>query len=243
MNFYQVVIGSEILNGRRKDSHFDFLKEELLKRGQKLKASFFIEDDPKLIEDIFMLVKGDEEAVMFSFGGIGATPDDYTREVAAKVFGDGRLYEHPEAKSAIEERFKEQAYPHRIEMAKLPKESKLLKNPVTNVPGFYLHDRFFFVPGFPSMAHPMVKEALTLLNLPYKKSERHTICVEASENDLMDLMKLIPKELDFSSLPGFKDGRPYDVLSLEGEGAQEWMDFLKTEIEKRGFRFKEGERC
>ncbi|MCF6201344.1 MAG: molybdopterin-binding protein, partial [Hydrogenimonas sp.] len=101
MHFYQVIIGSEILNRRRADRHFDFLSSELLKRGEKLYASFTICDDKKLIENIFKLIKSDPKSVMFSFGGIGSTPDDLTREIAAKVFTGRALTVHEEAKELI----------------------------------------------------------------------------------------------------------------------------------------------
>jgi len=243
VNFYAVIIGTEILNGRREDKHFAFLRDALLQRGYRLKASFLIEDDPTLIEDIFTLVKKDPKGVLFSFGGIGATPDDYTRSVAAKVFGDGKLYEHPEAKRLIIERFGDKAFPHRINMAKLPKGAKLLQNPINKVPGFYLNNRYFFTPGFPQMAHPMVLEALDRFFPPKKEPPRYTICVEASENDLMDIMQKIPKDVEFSSLPKIEDGKYMDVISIAGEKAKEWMEFFKNELEKRGLRFMEGESC
>ncbi len=243
-NFYAVIIGTEILAGRREDRHFTFLRQELARKGYRLKGSFIIEDDPKLMERIYQMIAQDPRAVLFSFGGIGATPDDYTRAVAAKAFGDGKLYEHPEAKRLIEERFGQEAYPHRIQMAYLPKDAKLLHNPINNVPGFSLQDRFFFMPGFPQMAHPMVQEALK--DFPSKKLHRQTICVKASENDLMDLMQTLPSTLEFSSLPGFSEDGYYDVLSIAGEDPKEihkWMEFLKEEIAKRGFAYNEGEQC
>ena len=243
-NFYAVIIGTEILNGRREDKHFSFVREKLLQRGYKLKASFIIEDDPKLIEEIFHLIKNDPSSVMFSFGGIGATPDDYTRAIAAKVFGDGKLYMHEEAKRKIVDRFKEAAYPHRINMAMLPKDAKLLHNPINNVPGFYLEDRFFFVPGFPQMAHPMIEEALKLF--PPKKLYRYTICVEASENDLLDIMKQIPKDVEFSSLPAIKGSKYRDTISIASEDkekAKKWIEFFIDEVEKRGFRYKKEDGC
>ncbi len=241
--FYAVIIGTEILNGRREDRHFDFLKKELSKRGWRFKASFLIEDDPSLIESIYTTIAEDENGVMFSFGGIGATPDDYTRAVAAKVFGDGKLYEHPKAKELILKRFGDSAYPHRINMAKLPKGTELLHNPINLVPGFYLQKRYFFVPGFPEMAHPMIIEALNLFYPKAKEKPRYTICVEASENDLMDLMQQIPKEVEFSSLPAVREGRYFDVISIAGEEAKKWIEFFIGEIEKRGYKYKWGEAC
>ncbi|RXK12107.1 molybdopterin-binding protein [Halarcobacter mediterraneus] len=215
INFYSVIIGTELLNGRRKDAHFAFLNEELLKRGWTHKASFVIEDDTKLMEDIYRLIKADDNSVMFSYGGIGATPDDYTREVAAKVFREGKMQYHKKAQELIINQFGDEAYPYRIEMGNLPINAKLLKNVVNNVAGFYLDDRFFFTPGFPSMSQAMVLEAL---DKHYVKNEqikyRKTLTAFCGENDLISLMKEIPDEVELSSLPKIIDDKRLVVLSL-----------------------------
>ena len=83
---FQIIIGSEILQNRRKDKHFEFLKNLLLQRGYELLASFIIKNNPKLMEDAFNLIKNTKNSYLFCYGGIGATPDDYTGEIAAKVF-------------------------------------------------------------------------------------------------------------------------------------------------------------
>lgn len=191
VNFYSVIIGTELLNGRRNDAHFAFLNQQLLSRGWEQKASFVIGDDTKLMLDVFNLIKSDPNSVMFSFGGIGATPDDYTREVAAKAFTNGSLEFHEEAKNRILNQFGSEAYPHRINMAYLPLNAKLLTNVVNNVAGFYLEDRFFFTPGFPSMSQAMVVEALDLLYPKSIEKYRKVMTINASENDLIDTMKKI----------------------------------------------------
>ena len=170
-NFYSVIIGTELLNGRRKDAHFAFLNQQLLSRGWEQKASFVINDDTNLMENIFNLIKSDPNSVMFCFGGIGSTPDDYTRQIAANAFTNGAMEFHETALENILTKFGQEAYPHRINMAYLPINAKLLKNVVNNVSGFYLDDRFFFTPGFPSMSQAMVVEALNKL---YPKHKRNT---------------------------------------------------------------------
>ena len=40
MHFYALIIGTEILNGRREDKHFAFVRKELEKYGHELYASF-----------------------------------------------------------------------------------------------------------------------------------------------------------------------------------------------------------
>jgi len=61
-NFYSVIIGTELLNGRRKDKHFEFVSSELLKRGWSLKANFVLKDDPEFLEDVFRLIKSDKNS-------------------------------------------------------------------------------------------------------------------------------------------------------------------------------------
>lgn len=234
-NFYSVIIGTELLNGRRKDAHFAFLNEQLLNRGWTHKASFVIEDDTKLMENIYNLIKADENSVMFSYGGIGATPDDYTRQIAAKVFRDGEMEYHEKAQELIINQFGDEAYPHRIEMGNLPINAKLLKNVVNNVAGFYLDDRFFFTPGFPSMSQAMVIEAL---DKHYSKNDlvkyRKTLTAFCGENDLISLMKELPSEIELSSLPKIIDDKRQVVLSLSSleqtlldNSFQEFIDFCE----------------
>lgn len=220
MNFYACIIGTELLNGRRDDAHLPFLKEELLQRGWELCGVFMIKDDVSLMKALFSLVHHDPQGVLFSFGGIGATPDDYTRQIAAEVFRDGELYPHPEAVGYIVERFGDDAYPHRIHMGYLPQGATLLQNPVNNVPGFALDQRFFFVPGFPSMAHPMIKEALDHF-YPYgQKRHRKTLTAHCGENDLIDFMNRLPASIELSSLPSMLGTQRKTVISLCGDDEQ-----------------------
>ncbi len=230
-NFYSVIIGSELLNGRRVDAHFDFFNKELLKRGWEQKASFVIKDEPKFIEDVFALVKNDPDSVMFSFGGIGATPDDFTRVCAANVFTQGDMEVNSGAKKAILDKFKDDAYPHRINMATLPLKAKLLKNPVTNVPGFYLEDRFFFVPGFPSMSQSMILEALDKLYPKNKQKYRYSLVAYCSENNLVDTMKTIPTDIDFSSLPKIEGDMRSTVISVASYDDKEALKYFKVFVD------------
>ncbi len=204
-SFYSVIIGTELLNGRREDSHFAHLNSELVKRGWEQKANFVVKDDPKFLETIFRLIRADKNAVMFSYGGIGSTPDDFTREIASLAFTDAPLVRHSEAEAIIKERLQERAYPHPIKMADLPRGAELIENPINKMPGFSLEKRFFFVPGFPQMAHPMVT---SVLNAYYSKAKEKFSCnfmVEASEARLIDIMIALPKEVELSCLPQFLD--------------------------------------
>ena len=231
-NFYSVIIGTELLNGRRKDAHFSFLNAQLLSRSWEHKASFVIGDDTNLMENIFNLIKNDPNSVMFCFGGIGATPDDFTRVVAGKVFTNGKMEFHEEAKNRIINQFGDEAFPHRINMAYLPINAKLLKNVVNNVAGFYLEDRFFFTPGFPSMSQSMVVEALDKL---YPKSNiekyRLVMTINASENDLINTMQKIPENIELSSLPKIIGDKRKVVISLAGYDKDEVERYFKLFVD------------
>ncbi len=219
MNIYAVIIGTEILNGRREDKHFNFMKHLLQQWGHTLYASLSVKDDPELIRNIFTLVRSDTTSVMFSFGGIGSTPDDLTRQIAAHVFTQQPLAEHPKFAHDIKERFGDDAYPHRIQMAYLPQGAQLLFNPINNMSGFALQRRFFFVPGFPEMAHPMVEEAVKNYLPRAKATYRKTLIADTSENTLITTMQMLPESIELSSLPILSQGLPRVELSLSSRDA------------------------
>ncbi len=234
MHIYAVIIGTEILNGRRNDKHFTFLRDALLEYGYELYASFIIKDDPILIENIYTMIKNDPNSIMFSFGGIGSTPDDLTREIASKVFRQSKVKRNETFFKAIIEKFGKEAYPHRIHMAELPPDSQLLPNPVNNMSGFALDNRFFFMPGFPQMSHPMVETVLKDFLGKNKAKHRLTLKAKTSENELIHLMQQTPKEIELSSLPILNDTTKEVELSLSGENEkliqtefQRYLDFLK----------------
>ena len=215
MNFYGCIIGSEILNGRREDKHFEFLKNELQKYGHELFASFIIKDDENLIKKIYKLIKDDESGVMFSFGGIGATPDDLTRAIAAEVFTSKPLERHKIFEQDIIDRFGGEAYPHRIHMSDLPQNSKLLFNSINNMSGFSLEDRYFFTPGFPQMSHPMISAVIEKLFSNSVQKYRLTLLAQTSENTLINIMEQVPPDIELSSLPMLNDGKASVEISLQ----------------------------
>ncbi len=73
MNFYALIIGTEILNARREDKHFQFIRDELQKYGYELFAIFIVKDDVQLMKNCYELIKKDQNSILFSFGGIGST--------------------------------------------------------------------------------------------------------------------------------------------------------------------------
>ena len=240
MHFYAVIIGTEILNGRRTDKHFEFLRKALAERGHTLHASLVVTDESPLIASVFELVRNDPAGVLFSFGGIGSTPDDLTRDVAAQVFTGRGTRRHEAFEKAIIERFGEAAYPHRVNMADLPEGAELLHNPVNNMSGFFLDSRYFFMPGFPEMSHPMALEALARYIPDAALRHRMTLRADTSENSLIHVMQTLPPDVELSSLPMFVDGRPRVDISLSSEDAEtteRWFRAFTDELDRLGIAY------
>jgi len=238
--FFALIIGTEILNRRRSDAHFEFITKTLLKHNHKLTGSFVIEDDPKLITDTIKFIASIPDSVLFSFGGIGSTPDDYTRECASKALRDGKLYIHPKAKSIIEKKLGDKAYPHPINMAKLPKDAKLLDNPINGMPAFYLDDRFFFMPGFPQMSHPMVEYILSHIIENGKPTYRQTLTANCKENVFIELMSEVPNSVEVSSLPKLYDNGWATTISVNSHDKKltnQVFEEFKTLLDKRGIPY------
>ncbi|MDP2077030.1 MAG: molybdopterin-binding protein [Sulfuricurvum sp.] len=219
-HFYAVIIGTEILNGRREDKHFLYLRDALMQRGHTLFASYIIKDDHELIRSTYAMIQNDPDAVMFSFGGIGSTPDDLTRQIASEVFSDGKLVSHEKFYADILARFGNEAFPNRIHMADLPKNSELLPNVINNMSGFYLENRYFFMPGFPEMSHPMVDYILQNFYPQAPITYRKTLIAQTSENTLVHIMIQLDQKVDFSSLPMLNSGKPSVEISVASTNKQ-----------------------
>lgn len=206
LKFFLLIIGTEILNRRREDAHFDFVTQALGKKGYKLAGSFVIEDDPELIiETIKFIATTYPDATLFSFGGIGSTPDDYTRQCACDALSDGELLLHEEAKTIIESKWGEKAYPHAIKMAYLPKKAKLIEHTARTVPAFCLEGKYYFMAGFPELSHPLVSKILDTL-IPQKRIYyRNTLTAFCKESLLIEVMEKMPKEVELSSLPKLRE--------------------------------------
>jgi len=244
-NFFALIIGTEILNRRRQDAHFDFVSRELAKYGNKLTGSFIIEDDPELIINTIKYIAAIPNSVIFSFGGIGATPDDHTRGCAAIALSDGKLYTHQECAVIIKERLQDKVSPISLLMAELPKEAKLIDNVYGSVPAFELEKRFFFMPGFPHMSHPMVENILKEHFNEKREIFRYTLTANCKESFLVDIMEQMPSSVEFSSLPkSGLEGRWYTTISVASYDetlAKESFDLYVQKLIKNKIEYSMGE--
>jgi len=185
-----LIVGDEILAGKRTDRHLPHVIETLGKRGLRLVWARFTGDDRRrLVRELRQT--GEGVVPVFCFGGIGATPDDQTRQAAAEAF-DAPLVRNRDAVAMIENRFGADAYPNRILMADLPEHCALIPNAYNQVPGFSLYDHHF-MPGFPMMAWPMLDWVLDHYYpaAPVQRLERSLRVINARESDLLQLMQAL----------------------------------------------------
>ncbi|MEO8925090.1 MAG: molybdopterin-binding protein, partial [Caldimonas sp.] len=243
MNFGLLIIGDEILSGKRADKHLPKVIELLAARGLSLSWARYVGDEPARISadlrDAF--ASGD---IVFSCGGIGATPDDHTRQCAAAALGVP-LALHPEAKEFVLERMRDTAREqgttfdpdrhdnkHRLDMAVFPEGAQVIPNPYNKIAGFSVRRGeagVFFVPGFPVMAWPMIEWVLDQvyphLHVAHGTRERSVIVFGAMEAALTPLMQAIESEfsgIKVFSLPSVDHpqwGRHIE-LGVKGESAR-----------------------
>lgn len=203
--FGLIIVGDEILSGKRQDKHMSKVIELLTARGLALSWARYVGDDrPAITAALRDAFTGGD--VVFSCGGIGATPDDHTRQCAAAALGRP-LELHPEARALILERMqdvaREQGLPyeperadnvHRLNMGVFPQGAQIIANPYNKIPGFSVGD-LHFVPGFPVMAHPMIESLLdgryAALHGSLAQTERSVVVYGAMEASLTPLMERI----------------------------------------------------
>jgi molybdopterin-biosynthesis enzyme MoeA-like protein len=233
-----IIIGDEILSGKRTDKHLSKFIELLSERGLQLSWAEYVGDSPERITRALSraFASGD---MVFSCGGIGATPDDHTRECAAKALGLNLML-HPEAKALILERMRDTALEqgvafepdrhdnvHRLNMGMFPEGAAIIRNAYNKIPGFSCKGQglghVHFVPGFPVMAWPMMQEKLDAYCQTWGTAplriEKSVIVFGAMEATLTPLMELIEAQH-----PGVK------VFSLPSVDHPQWGKHIELGV-------------
>ncbi|QGZ41450.1 molybdopterin-biosynthesis enzyme MoeA-like protein [Pseudoduganella flava] len=241
MSIGLIIIGDEILSGKRADQHFPKVVQLLAARGLQLAWAEVLGDDRERITATLRRTFATND-IVFSCGGIGATPDDHTRQAAAAAL-DRSLVLHPQAADNIRQRILQVAreagqqadlnapeHLQRLQMAEFPLGAELIPNPYNNVAGFAV-DTHYFVPGFPVMAWPMIEWVLDthhahLFNRE-ARAERAVLVYEAAESALTPLMVEIEAtwpQVKVFSLPSVGDARTRRHIELGVKGAPEQVE-------------------
>jgi len=251
------IIGDEILSGRRQDRHFAKVVELLSARGLQLSWAQFIGDDREKLVDAYRRSLASDD-IVFSCGGIGATPDDHTRQAVAAALGVETVL-HPEAADLIGQRMAESAAQgkgsadmttpenrQRLRMGEFPQGAEIVPNPYNKIPGFFIHDHTF-VPGFPVMAWPMIEWTLDhrYADLHHKVPhvEHSFLVYELAESTITPVMEALETRwpaIKAFSLPSMGGaGRNHIELGVKGEPEQAAvaLEFLKDEARRLGGTF------
>ena len=214
-SFGLIIIGDEILSGKRADKHLPKVIELLAARGLQLDYAEYVGDSPERITEALKRAFASGN-IVFATGGIGATPDDHTRQCAARALGVP-LALHPQAEALIRERMQDTAREqgtiyepdrpdniHRLNMGVFPVGADIIPNPYNKIAGFSV-GTVHFVPGFPVMAWPMVEWVLDnryqALHQAAAWVEKSVIVFGAMEAVLTPLMEDI--ERDFAGAKVF----------------------------------------
>lgn len=218
MRFGLYVIGDEILSGRRADRHLTQVIAMLAARGLRLSWAQFLPDERPALVEVFRRSLAGED-VVFSCGGIGATPDDHTRQAAAAALGV-EVELHPQARELIAAAVAKRGL-HDLNtpegrrilmMGEFPQGAGVIPNSFNGIPGFRVA-RHYFVPGFPVMAWPMIE---WVLETQYREhfhrqtqQERSVLLYEVRESTITPLMQQIEADhpaVRTFSLPSVGDG-------------------------------------
>jgi len=237
MPFGALIIGDEIMRGKRQDKHMAQLILILRKRGLTLGWCEYLGDDPALITATLRRTLAGPD-IVFSFGGIGATPDDHTRACAAAAAGVD-LVLHPEAEAEIRARFGADTTPNRLKMGEFPRGAATIPNDYNRIRGFSLGEHHF-VPGFPIMAWPMVEWVLEnrYLHLFHRHAEAEAsiMVYDSAESTLTPLMEAVEaryRGLKVFSLPSVGEGGQRRHIELGVRGAPAEVPAALEEL-KRG---------
>ena len=218
----------------------------MAKRGLRLGWAQYLGDDRERLTEAFRRSFSGKD-IVFSYGGIGATPDDHTRQCAAAAAGV-ELRLHADAEREIRARFGGEVTPQRLMMGEFPQGASIIPNPVNRIPGFSLGEHHF-VPGFPQMAWPMVE---WVLESKYQKlfntqewKESSILVFEAGESQLIPAMQAVEasfKGVKVFSLPsmGPAGERVHVELGVRGTPTEvaPAMDALRAQVRAAGFPYK-----
>ncbi len=202
-----IIIGNEILSGRTQDTNTATLSIWLNSLGIKLQEVRTIPDVEKtIIETVNELRK--KYNYIFTTGGIGPTHDDITALSVSKAF-DVEYGPHKEAMSILEKYYKPGEFNEgRQKMAHMPLNAKLILNPTSGAPGFYI-ENVYCLPGVPSILKSMLG-GITNKLVGGEPIQSMTINLRTVESEIAKSLKKVQEEnneVEIGSYPFFKAGK------------------------------------
>jgi molybdenum cofactor synthesis domain-containing protein len=224
-----IIIGNEVLSGRTKDINTSTLAKWLNSLGIEVKEVRIIPDiETKIIETVNHLRKKFD--YIFTTGGIGPTHDDITAESISKAF-DLKYDFHKDAYSILEKYYKPGEFNDgRQKMAKMPTSAKLILNPTSGAPGFYI-ENVFCLPGVPSILQSMIGGLNNVL-IGGDPILNLTISLKTVESEIAKSITEIQNknnEVEIGSYPFFRAGKLGVSIVLRSSNKKK-LDACNSEI-------------
>ena len=204
-----LIIGNEILSGRTQDKNVAFIANWLNSNcGISVNEVRIIPDVEKIIvENILLLSK--KFNYVFTTGGIGPTHDDITAKSISRALNVKYEY-HKEAFRILENYYgKANFNDGRRKMAKMPKGSKLIRNPSSAAPGFIIKN-ILSLPGVPSILNSMIDNCKKYL-IKGTKINNYILNLHTVESNISKELGLLQKKyknnVEIGSYPFFRLGK------------------------------------
>jgi len=202
-----IIIGNEILSGRTQDTNTSTLALWLNSLGVKIQEVRVIPDIEDVIVTTINKVRTKNNYV-FTTGGIGPTHDDITAKSISKAFNV--KYEiHQEAFKILENYYKQGEFNEgRQKMSWMPSNAKLILNPTSGAPGFFVKN-VFCLPGVPSILKSMIGGLKNEIS-GGKSIISHTINLRTVESEIAKSLTSVQdnnKDVEIGSYPFFQAGK------------------------------------
>ena len=202
-----IIIGNEVLSGRTKDLNTSTLSIWLNSIGIIVNEVRVIPDKESTIINTVNELRKNFDYV-FTSGGIGPTHDDITAETISKAFNLEYGF-HKEAYKILENYYEPGKFNEgRQKMAKMPTSAKLILNPTSGAPGFYV-ENVFCLPGVPSILKAMIGGLNNVL-IGGEPIISKTINLRTYESEISKSLTIIQnenQEVQIGSYPFFRQGK------------------------------------
>jgi molybdenum cofactor synthesis domain-containing protein len=171
-----LAIGDELLSGRTKDKNIGHLADILTAVGIDLEEVRIVPDEDDRIVEALNALRMRYDYI-FTSGGIGPTHDDITADAIAKAFGVPCEHDAKAMKlmgdnyAARGLEFTES----RQRMARMPRGSIHIDNPVSTAPGFNIGN-VYVMAGVPSVFQAMLDNVIPTLRVGKRLMSRSLNC-------------------------------------------------------------------
>ncbi|MEM3078476.1 MAG: nicotinamide mononucleotide deamidase-related protein [Nitrososphaerales archaeon] len=226
-------VGNELLIGKILNTNAHWLAKVITELGGFVKRCTVVRDD---VDDISSAIEESMERGtnwLIISGGLGPTYDDKTLQGVAKAL-NRELVVDTYALKMVEKKYESMAHhgmikkvdltPARLKMAKLPKGSKALPNPIGTAPGVMIDEgdrKIICLPGVPTEMEGIFKESIVPMIKNVIKNFYHEESIHITGIVESDLAPLIDKALA---------NNPFVYIKSHPKGHEEGISKIEIQV-------------